>query len=162
MANCVISFDVDSIASQPMAYAKLGFRPVANQALRGQDGSLIWPDSVTLVLDAAGQGTITLKTGLYTVSVATRQGEVYRPFPVPDRVTATAAEILATPDVAYEVITWVAFQGLVDATVAPYASVAAGLAAVTDGTAFLAASDDTIAAVRRVAGAPVFLYPELM
>lgn len=162
MATCAITTTFRDSTGAAIPNARVTFVADAPDKLRGQDGAVLFPQPVEVTADGAGVASFSLKTGDYTYSATSRAGAIRGRLTVPDRVSATLDSLLLTPDVPHEVMTWPAFQALVDATPAPYASVSAGLAAVAEGVAFIAASDDTLVAVRKVGGAVTFIYPELM
>lgn len=162
MATCAITTTFRDSTGAAIANAKVTFTPASPDKLRGQDNDTLFPRPVEVTANGAGVATFSLKTGTYTYSATSPVGPIRGTITVPDRVSATLDAILLTPDTPYEIITWPAFQALVDATVTPYGSVASGLAAVAEGASFLAASDDRIVAVKKVGGAVTFLYPELL
>lgn len=161
MADCTISITAKTASGAALANATIAFTPLDANHLRGQDGAVIFPSTVTVTCDAGGLGTITLKTGDYTYQVALPTGTVRGRITVPDMVTTTLDILLGTAEAPYQVIDWASWRAIVVDVAAPWPSVAAGLAGTAEGGYFVAASDDDIVVMRRVSGAAVAIHIDL-
>ncbi len=161
MADCLITITAKSITGAALAGAAITFSRLPGDALTAQDGATIWPAPAQVVCDGAGLGSVTLKTGAYAYQVSSAAGAVRGRITVPDVVATTLELLLGTAELPYVVITWAEYQTLVAATASPYATVAAGLAAVADGVTYLARSDDGVSIIRRVGTAAVPAYVEI-
>lgn len=160
MADCVITYTVRDSSGAVVPSATITFEPIDPRRLRGADASVIVGQPIKVIASVGGVATVTLKSGIYAYRMVTSMGEVVGSFTVPEATSADFSALLSTPE-AYQIITWPEYQALVVATVAPFASIAAGLAATSDGGLFIAAQTETLGIYRRVAGAAVPAYTEI-
>ena len=131
-------------------------RPIT---IRSQDGVVIAADAVRVVTDGSGGVSASLYSGPVIMEMQTGEGLIRADFNVPEGVaSADLAQLLLTPDETFELIGWTAFQALVAATVAPYATVEAGLAAVGEGALFVVALTATLGIYRDVGGGAIPVY----
>lgn len=161
MTLCAITGNLKDTTGTAIVGAVLTFRPFPS-LIQPKDGAMMTPEPKSITTGSGGSVSVSLADGPYLLSILTSDGERIREIAVPAASTADIAAILSTPSVAYEVMTWPAFQSLVAATAAPYGTVAAGISGVADGATFIAAQDDTLVVARRSGSAAVFLYPELL
>lgn len=161
MTLCAITGNLNDTTGTAIVGAVLTFRPFPS-LIQPKDGAAMSPEPKSVTTGSGGSVTVSLSDGPYLMSTITSDGERIREISVPASATADIAAILSTPSVAYEVMTWVAFQSLVAATSAPYASITAGISGVADGAAFIAALNDTLVVARRSGSTAVFIYPELL
>lgn len=134
----------------------------APAAIRAQDGIVVAADVVRVTTDGAGAVSVALYSGPARIEMQTSVGLIGADFIVPDGVTtANLAQLLLTPAVPYALIGWAEFQALVVATATPYATIGAGLAAVSEGALFIVALSSSMAIFRDVAGAAVPVYIEI-
>jgi hypothetical protein len=160
MADCVITYTVRDSSGAVVPNATITFEPVDPRHLRGADASVIVGQPVKVIASGGGVATVTLKTGIYAYRMVTSMGEVVGSFTVPEATSADFSALLSTPE-AYQIITWPEYQALVVATVAPFARIAAGLAATADGALFMSAMTDDLGVYRRVGAAAVRAYTEV-
>lgn len=161
MANCAVSIAAKDATGAALAGAKIVFTPLPGDALRAQDAGVIWPTPIAVTCDGSGLATVTLKTGTYAYQTIVSQRSVNGRIVVPDLVATSLDVLIGAAEPPYATVTWAEYQTLVSATPTPYATVAAGLAAVSDGATYLAQSDDGVSIIRRVAGAAVPAFVEL-
>lgn len=154
---CTITTTIRDASGAAKPGAKIVFQPGDPSLLRGVDTGTEIGTPVEAVANGAGVLTVTLQPGHYIYSTIAGPTAVRGKITVPDRVAVDLEDILLTPDGPYEIVTWAAFQLLV-ANATPYASIAAGLAAVAEGVAFVASSDDQLVLVRKVSGQPVNIF----
>lgn len=162
MGTCTITAVFKDATGAVIPGHVVTYTPANPDTLRAQDGAVQVGKPVKITADGAGAATFTLKSGPYVYQTQTEQGPVRGAIKVPDAASATLDAILATPDGVYELMSWPAVQAVIAAASVVYSSVTAGVAAVADGTAFVAVSDDSIVLVRRVAGSPVIIFPEVI
>jgi hypothetical protein len=106
--------------------------------------------------------SVALYSGPATIEMQTAEGLIGAAFVVPDGVTtANLAQLLLTPTTTYSLIGWAEFQALVVATVAPYADIASGLAAASEGGLFIVALSSSMAIFRDVGGVAVPVYVDI-
>lgn len=130
--------------------------------IRAQDGSVIAADAVRVTTDGSGNVSVALYSGPATIEMQTAEGLIGAAFVVPDGVTtANLAQLLLTPTTTYSLIGWAEFQALVVATVAPYADIASGLAAASEGGLFIVALSSSMAIFRDVGGVAVPVYVDI-
>ena len=160
MADCVISYTVRDSTGAVVPAATILFTPIDPRRLRGADSAVIIGSPISVVANGAGVATVTLKSGTYAYRTVTAMGEVVGSFRVPEAVSADLAALLSTPEV-FEIIGWPEYQALVVATVAPFATIAAGIAATPDGGLFISAQTETLGIYRRAGGAAIPAYTEI-
>lgn len=149
MSLCTISITAKTAAGAALAGAVLTFTRTPGDRLTTDAGAAVWPLSVQVTCDAGGLGTVALLPGDYVCQTAGPLGPVRQLVTVPDVIATTLDVLIGSTGVTFETITWATYAALVAATVAPWASVAAGVAGTADGSRFIAVSDGGIRVFKR-------------
>lgn len=149
MSLCTISITAKTAAGAALAGAVLTFTKSPGDRLTTDAGAAVWPLAVQVTCDASGLGSVTLLPGDYVCQTAGPQGPSRQLITVPDVIATTLDVLIGSTGIAYEAITWATYAALVATTVAPWASVAAGIAGVADGVRFIAVSDGGIRVFKR-------------
>ncbi len=161
MSLCTISITAKTAAGAALPGALLTFTPKPGDRLTADDGAAIWPLSVQVTCDASGLGSVSLLPGDYVCQSAGPLGSVRQLIEVPDVIATTLDLLIGTTGVAYEAITWAAYAALVATTVAPWPSVAAGVAGTADGSRFIAVSEGGIRVFKRAGSTATPCYIDL-
>lgn len=160
MPTCLVNITVKNSAGAAIPNALFVFTPSKPLQLRSSDGAVILGAPVEVVCSAGGIGAVALTPGVYTYRTSSAVGEVIGEVNVPDLVSIAFELLIGTAEAPSAQISWAEYQTLVSSTAIPAASVTAGLAAVVDGTVYLALSDDGVAIIKRIAGAAVPCFVE--
>lgn len=161
MPTCLVTLTVKNSTGAAVPNASFAFTPAKPMELRATDGAVIVGGPVEVVCSVGGTGSVNLTPGPYTYRTSSAFGEVIGTITVPDLVTIGLDVLIGTVEAPYAQISWAEYQTLVSVTASPAASVTAGLAAVVDGTVYLALSDDGVSIIQRVAGAAVPCFVEI-
>jgi hypothetical protein len=149
MSLCTISITAKTAAGAALPGAVLTFTKSPGDRLTADDGAAIWPLSVQVSCDASGLGSVSLLPGDYVCQSAGPVGSVRQLITVPDVIATTLDVLIGSTGLTFETITWATYAALVATTVAPWPSVAAGVAGTADGSQFIAVSEGGVRVFKR-------------